>query len=78
MNSNLLLNATSMIEIDLSAVFIVPMIYKLFGTTKTSPDGRVTDNSLISPHLLSSSIKVINSPRTLDILALLISSIMIT
>ena len=65
-------------EIDLSAVFIVPIIYKLLGTAKKSPEGRVTDISFNSPHRLSSSIRVISSPSTLEIFPRLISSIIIT
>ena len=75
LNSNRLLSAISTSAIDLSAVFIVPIIYKLDGTVKGSPDGRV---AVSFPFLLSFSIRAISSPKTLEILALFISSRMIT
>ena len=40
--------------------------------------GNVTLSALISPQRLSSSIKVISSPNTLEMFALLISSMIIT
>lgn len=76
--SNLLLSAISIRAIDLSAVFIVPIIYKLSGTANNSLDGKVTIVSFSLPILLSSYIKVISSPNILDILPLLISSMIIT
>ena len=75
LNSNRLLRAISTSAIDLSAVFIVPIICKLDGTVKGSPDGRV---AVSFPFLLSFSIRAISSPNTLEILALFISSRMIT
>ena len=48
--TNLRRSAVSMREIDLSAEFIVPMTYRLFGTENRSPKGSVTDNWLSSPH----------------------------
>ncbi len=71
LNSNRLLSAISTSAIDLSAVFIVPIICKLDGTVKGSPDGRV---AVSFPFLLSFSIRAISSPNTLEILALFISS----
>ena len=78
MNSKRRRRAVSIKEIDLSAEFIVPTIYKLFGILKESLEGSVTCKALTSPQRLSSSIKVINSPKTLEMLARLISSMMIT
>ena len=60
---------------DLSAVFMVPMIYRLEGTVNGSPDGNV---AFSLPSLLSFSINAISSPNTLEIFALFISSRIIT
>ena len=60
---------------DLSAVFIVPIIYRFKGTINFSPEGKVAVNGIAPPKRLSFSIKVISSPNTLEIFALFISSI---
>ena len=71
-------SAVSNSAIDLSAVFIVPIMNKLEGTIKESPEGNFASNGIPPFERLSGSIRVISSPKTLDILARLISSIIST
>ena len=54
------------------------MMNKLEGTINGSPEGNLASNGIAPCERLSGSIRVISSPKTLDILARLISSIIIT
>ena len=85
-NSNLLLSAVSIRAMLRSAVFIVPIMYKFDGTPNFSFSssllcceyGSSTINSSSAPSLFDGSIRVMSSPKILDIFPRLISSIIRT
>ncbi len=75
-NSNLLLRAVSIRAMLRSAVFIVPIMYKFEGTPNFSFEyGSSTIISSSAPSLFDGSIRVMSSPKILDIFPRLISSI---
>ena len=78
-NRKRLRSAVSINAIERSAVFIVPKICTLAGTLNTSPEyGSIADAASGMSFLFVSSIKVINSPKILEIFPLLISSMINT